>query len=244
MERTEKSMAHVDATRTPTAAARAIDPSAGRSHCEATDEEETRALIRKYRVTSWFYDILDYPWERQYRCWRPSLLSKVKGVVLEAGVGTGRNLRHYSQEANVTAFDLSPSMLRISGRRAKKASCQVTLLCQDATRLSALPSNHFDWYIATFLYCVLPERLQPAAIGQMIHVLKPGGRFKILEMVYSKERRLLRRQRLFAPFVEKVYGARFDRQTLEQLREDDQIEISQARFLKADTYLLIEGWKK
>src|SRR3990172_8320312 len=87
----------------------------------AMADEATHALVRKYRVTSWFYDILDYPWERQYRRWRPSLLAEVSGTVLEAGVGTGRNLRHYPSEANVTALDLSPSMVSIATKRAKTA---------------------------------------------------------------------------------------------------------------------------
>ena len=207
-------------------------------------DEATRALVRKYRATSWFYDILDYPWERQYRRWRPSLLADVSGTVLEAGVGTGRNFRHYSPQANVTALDLSPSMIRIAAKRAKRAACQVRLLCRDATRLPDLPSDHFDWYIATFLFCVLPDHLQTLALEEMERVLKPGGRFMILEMVYSKDPRLLRRQRLFTPFVEKVYGARFDRHTLEHLQENDGIEVLKARFLKADTYLLITGRRK
>ncbi|MFO7904069.1 MAG: class I SAM-dependent methyltransferase [Planctomycetota bacterium] len=206
-------------------------------------DEATRALARKYRVTSWFYDILDYPWERQYRQWRPSLLADLGGNVLEVGVGTGRNLRHYSPRANVTGLDLSPSMIRIAAKRAKRAVCQVRLLCRDATRLPERPSDHFDWYVATFLFCVLPDPLQALALEEMERVLKPGGRFMILEMVYSKDPRLLRRQRLFTPFVEKVYGARFDRHTLEHLQERDGIEISKARFLKSDTYLLIEGRK-
>ena len=120
----------------------------------------------------------------------------------------------------------------------------MTLLCEDATRLRGQPSNHFDWYIATFLYCVLPDPLQRPALEEMVRVLKPGGRFMILEMLYSRNPRLLRRQKLFAPFVAMVYGAGFDRHTLEHLRASDGIEILQTRYLKADTYLLIEGRKK
>ncbi len=66
----------------------------------------------------------------------------------------------------------------------------------------------------------------------------------ILEMLYSRNPRLLRRQKLFTPFVEMVYGARFDRRTLEHLRENNGLEILQTRYLKADTYLLIEGRKR
>lgn len=206
-------------------------------------EEATRRLFRKYRVTSRLYDLLDHPWERQYRRWRPEILGDVGGAVLEAGVGTGRNLSHYHPEVHVTAIDLSPGMIRIAARRARKAACRVTLSVQDATCPVGLPSDHYDWYIATFLFCVLPDALQPLALAEMVRVLKPGGRFRLLEMVYSKQPRLLRRQRLFTPFVEAVYGARFDRHTLEHLGRDRSIEIVNTRFLKADTYLLIEGRK-
>ena len=128
-------------------------------------ESSRHKLRSKYQRTSWFYDILDYPWERQYRRWRPSLLAGVSGTVLEAGVGTGRNLRHYPREANVTALDIGPSMVRIAAKRAKKAACRVSLLCLDATRVPCLPSNHFDWYISTFMFCVLPDHLQPLALA-------------------------------------------------------------------------------
>lgn len=207
-------------------------------------DASTHFLARKYRVTSWFYDILDYPWERQYRKWRQQLLSDVRGEVLEVGVGTGRNIKHYPTAAHVMGVDLSPEMLRIAKKRAIKAACSVILLKQDALHLSDLPSNHFDWYIATFLYCVLPDELQPRALEEMIRVLKPGGRFKLLEIVYSKDARLRRQQEFLAPLVEKLYGARFDRRTLEYLRKKADLEITSTRFLKADTYLLIEGRKK
>ncbi|MBZ0271669.1 class I SAM-dependent methyltransferase [bacterium] len=203
-----------------------------------------RALAAKYQMTSRFYDVLDYPWERQYRQWRPILVGDATGAVMEAGVGTGRNLRHYAPDAKVTAFDLSEGMLRIASRRARRAACPVNLLRRDATRLAGVPSDRFDWYIATFLYCVMPNDLQPAALSEAIRVLKPGGRIRLLEMVYSNDPRLLARQRRFAPFVEKVYGARFDRRTLEFLRADGRVEITETRFLKADTYLLIEGRKR
>jgi len=216
----------------------------GQSNAKSIVDEATRALRKKYQITSFFYDILDYPWERQYRRWRPSLLQDVGGVVLEAGVGTGRNLRHYRSEASVTGIDLSPGMMRIAARRARQTACDVTLLCRDATRLSDLPSNHFDWYVATFLFCVLPDALQPLALAEMTRVLKPGGKFKILEIIYSKDPRRLRRQKRLASFVEKVYGARFDRGTLELLRQNDGVELSRTRFLNADTYLLIEGYKR
>lgn len=82
----------------------------------STEDEKRRALQLKYDITAWFYDILDYPWERQYRHWRPQLVGDVRGAALEAGVGTGRNLKYYNSGVNLTAVDLCKAMVQ----RAKK----------------------------------------------------------------------------------------------------------------------------
>ena len=92
--------------------------------------------------------------------------------------------------------------------------------------------------------CVMPDEFQPMALQQFSRALKPGGKFKLLEMVYSKDEKIRKRQQRFAPFVEKVYGARFDRHTLEYIEESTELEITRKHFLKDDVYLLIEGVKK
>lgn len=202
---------------------------------------ELVALQQKYRWTSWVYDVLDYPWERQYRKWRPGLLGDLWGDVLELGVGTGRNLEFYPSGVRLTAVDLSAHMLARAGRRAAGASCAVNLLQGDATHLRGLPDCSFDWVVSTFMCCVLPDSLQPQALREMARVLRPGGRFRLIEMVYSRNPALRWRQERFAPFVERVFGARFDRHTLRFVKECPALRVANTTFLKADTYLLIEG---
>ena len=206
-----------------------------------TDENDH--LRSKYRITSWFYDILDYPWERQYRKWRPEILKDVGGRVLEAGVGTGHNLRHYSPSVNLTAIDLSSGMLRQAQKRVSGARCKVDLQEADAADLKQLADGTFDWYISTFMYCVMPDSLQPMALQEISRVLKPGGRFRLIEILYSKDRALRLRQKLLAPFVEFVYGARFDRKTLDHIHATKSLKVTLTTYLKADTTLLIEGEK-
>ncbi len=202
-----------------------------------------QSLEAKYRLTSWVYDIFDYPWERQYRRWRPGILEDVQGRVLEAGVGTGRNLFHYPPNVDLTAVDLSDGMLRKARKRVCEAKCRVRLEAGDATNLKIFAANTFDWYVSTFMYCVLPDELQPLALEEMSRILKPGGRFRLVEILYSSQPSLRSRQRLMAPFVELVYGARFDRKTLDRIRSIESLSITQTSYLKDDTYLLIEGEK-
>lgn len=198
-------------------------------------------LQAKYRWTAAVYDILDYYWERQYRKWRPGILADLTGDVLELGVGTGRNLEFYPPQVRLTAVDLSLQMLARAARRARKARCPTRLLQGDASDLRELPDASFDWVVSTFLCCVLPDAFQPAALAEIERVLRPRGRFRLLEILYSQQPALRRRQRLFAPFVEWIYGARFDRRTLERLDARAGLRVTGRRFLKADTYLLIEG---
>ncbi|MEK7702351.1 MAG: class I SAM-dependent methyltransferase [Nitrospirota bacterium] len=204
---------------------------------------ENNNLRSKYQVTSLFYDWLDFPWERQYRKWRPIILKEVKGDVLEAGIGTGRNLAHYPPDVSLTAIDLSPGMIQQAQKRAPLSSCSVTLQEADAADLRSFTSNCFDWYIATFLYCVMPDVIQPLAIQEMARVLKPGGRFCLLEIVYSKNRWICLRQKCIAPFVRFVYGAQFDRSTLDHIAQIPSLQVTETRYLKDDTYLLIQGKK-
>jgi demethylmenaquinone methyltransferase/2-methoxy-6-polyprenyl-1,4-benzoquinol methylase len=199
---------------------------------------------KRYAVTAWFYDILDYPWERQYRKWRPRLLEDVRGEVLEAGIGTGRNLKHYRPGVNLTAVDFSPAMLKKAEKRCAKASCTVRFIHEDASRMVSIPSDGYDWVVAFFLCCVLPEDLQTRAISEFARVLKPGGRFRLLEMQFSGDPGLRRRQKLFAPLVAKIYGAGFDRQTLMHVQENANLKVTGTRYIKHDTYLLIDGVRK
>ena len=205
--------------------------------------EEHLSLRAKYNITALFYDILDYPWERVYRTWRPSLLGDLRGKVLEAGVGTGRNFQYYDASVELTGLDLSDIMLRKAGNRISGAKCKIELLHDDASVMSHVESDQYDWIISTFLCCVMPDEFQPHALEQFSRVLKPGGRFRLLEMVYSKDKRIRKRQDFFAPFVEKVYGARFDRHTLDFIHDSPDLEVTHTRFLKDDVYLLIEGQK-
>ena len=207
------------------------------------NNEQNCLLQAKYNITGRFYDILDYPWERQYRRWRPGLVKDVRGSVLEAGVGTGRNLKYYPPGVKLTAIDLSKVMLKRAMKRAKSAACEIEICQEDATVMESIPANHFDWLVSTFLCCVMPDELQPLAIKQFERVLKPGGRFRLLEMKYPGNLGLKRLFQLFSPFVEKVYGARFDRNTFDYVQESSKLKISKTYFLKWDVYLVIEGMR-
>ena len=203
--------------------------------------EKNLSLQAKYNVTAFLYDILDYPWERIYQKWRPILVGDLEGKVWETGVGTGRNLEFYREDVDLVGIELSEQMLRKAEKRILKAKCNVRLIYEDATVMQSIESNQFDWILSTFMCCVMPDDIQTLAIEQFSRVLKRGGGFRLLEMVFSENKKLRKRQELFAPFVEKIYGARFDRDTLRNVVRSSTLKVTNTSFLKKDTYLLIEG---
>ena len=171
-------------------------------------------------------------------------MGDLRGKVLEAGVGTGKNFKHYHDSVELTGVDLSDVMLRKATKKAKKANSKIELLHDDASIMHLVDSNEYDWMISTFLCCVMPDEFKPMALVQFSRVLKPGGKFRLLEIIYSKNKKIRRRQDLFSLFVEKVYGARFDRKTVQYIEESPDLDITSKRFFKDDFYLLIEGVKK
>jgi len=62
--------------------------------------------------------------------------------------------------------------------------------------------------------------------------------------VYSQTPRLKKKQQPWAPLVEKLYGARFDRNTLAYVEAHRALEVTDTSFLKDDTYAIIEGVRR
>ncbi len=203
---------------------------------------ETNLLLQaKYSVTAYLYDILDYPWERLYQQWRPELVGDLRGKVLEAGVGTGRNFEFYHQDVDLVGIDLSSHMLHRAKKRIPKLRCKAKLVNEDATIMKSIDSNEFDWVFSSFMCCVMPDEIQELALEQFSRILKQDGQFRILEIVFSKNRKKRKQQELLTSFVEKIYGARFDRNTLSYIEQSPHLKVTGTSFLKDDTYLLIEG---
>jgi ubiquinone/menaquinone biosynthesis C-methylase UbiE len=195
--------------------------------------------FERYQRIAPFYDLLDLPFEHgRYRTLRPQLFAGLSGRLLDAGVGTGRNFPFYPPGADVTGIDISPAMLARAARRRGGSRASVTLSEMDVTRLP-LPNDSFDAAVATFLFCVLPDEHQTAALRELARVVKPGGPIRLLEYVrpQGSVRRFI--SRLWEPWIAWAYGAGFDRRTEEHVR-DAGLTVSEVRFLVDDLIKLIE----
>jgi len=211
------------------------------STADETSLAVRRMLRRTYGRTARFYDFLDLPFEYgRYRRIRPLVFEAVGGVqrLLDCGVGTGRNVPYYPAGADVVGIDLSCEMIDRARRRASRVGQPATWVQADVVQLPFATAS-FDAAAATFLFCVLPDELQPAALAELSRVVRPGGLIVLLEYVLS--RRPARRwimQRVWAPWVRFAFAAGFDRRTTEHVRTSG-LTIAERRFVYADTMLLL-----
>ena len=189
------------------------------------------------RIARW-YDLLDAPFERKrYQPLRPLLFEGLKGRILEAGVGTGRNIPFYPEGAEMVGIDLSPAMLSRAGARRSEVGREVKLMEMDVMHTS-FDDNSFDAVVSSFLFCVLSLEHQLPALKELARICKPGGEIRLLEYNYSQNPRKRFVMRLWAPWVRWAYGAAFDRNTHQYLG-DAGLEEVENRFLVEDIVRLI-----
>ncbi|MCP5075470.1 MAG: class I SAM-dependent methyltransferase [Rhodobacteraceae bacterium] len=189
------------------------------------------------------YDILDLPFEHvRYGPVRRILFKGLKGDLLDAGVGTGRNFPYYPDETTVTGIDISPAMLDRAQRRREELATPVDLKEMNVTAMD-FADGSFDAIVSTFLFCVLDAELQQPALEELRRVCRPGGVIRILEYAISDNpaRRFI--MKLWAPWVRYAYGAEFDRNT-EQYLEAAGLELIDRKFLYEDIIKLLEVRRK
>ena len=198
----------------------------------------TLSTLDRYQRIAWVYDLLDLPFEYgRYRKIRPQMFAGLSGRILDAGVGTGRNFPFYPPPSQVVGIDLSPAMLARAQRRLLTAAAPVELRRMDVTRLD-FPDDHFDAAVATFLFCVLPDDMQLAALRELRRVVKPGGLIRCLE--YTRPSGGLRKvmTKLWEPWVHWAYGAGFDRRTEQHIPEAG-LALVESRFVHDDLIKLL-----
>jgi ubiquinone/menaquinone biosynthesis C-methylase UbiE len=185
--------------------------------------EGSEKSLRTYERIAPFYDLIDLPFEyARYRSIRPLLFSGLYGRILDAGVGTGRNIAFYPPGADVCGIDLSPAMLERAARRRTGPTTTLRLLRMDVTQL-AFAEDSFDAAVASFVFCTMPQNARRAALRELNRVVKPNGPIRLLE--YAPPRSPLRRRltRMWQPWVSWAFGAKLD--------EDVELELSEASLI-------------
>ncbi|NIP80832.1 MAG: methyltransferase domain-containing protein, partial [Gemmatimonadetes bacterium] len=123
-------------------------------------DETASGVARVYDRVARFYDWYEAPMDRfGGRARRQRVVGEAHGEVLEVGVGTGRNLDLYPDDARVTGIDISARMLEVAEKRASRLHRPVELKRADAESLPFEPDS-FDTVTATCVFCSVADPVQ------------------------------------------------------------------------------------
>ena len=147
----------------------------------------TEATRKRYNRIASVYDFMESLIERsRYSGWRQLLWSKVEGqIILEVGVGTGKNFPFYPPGSDITAIDFSEKMLDRAREKAKKQDIEIALRQMDVQNLS-FEDDTFDTIVSTFVFCSVPDPIK--GLKEIKSVCKPNGKLLLLEHVLSSNR--------------------------------------------------------
>lgn len=161
------------------------------------------------------YDVIEAPMEwLAMKHWRRELIALATGPrVLEAGVGTGKNLPFYAPGLDITVFDLSASMLYRSRRRP--CASDVYRVVMDAEQLG-FPDAIFDTALASFLFCSVAEPIE--GLRELSRVVRPNGRILLLEHVRPGTPWLGRLFDRLNPLARTILGPNINRDTVGNVR--------------------------
>ncbi len=195
-----------------------------------------------YLISGKIYDFLDEHSERtRYKRIREKILKNLKGKILDAGCGTGRNFPYYKKSVSVIAVDNSEAMLRVARKRAENLS-NIDIKQMNLAQLE-LPDNSMNNVVATFVLCTMPKRLEIIALNELVRVAKPNARLYFLE--YNYPQNLIKRFIMgITSFIPKLlYGVRFD-SILPILKKEKRLTIEKNEFVYGDVLRMIIAKKR
>jgi ubiquinone/menaquinone biosynthesis C-methylase UbiE len=196
------------------------------------------SIITKYNRISHIYDIMESLVEYlMFGKWRKQILSDLGGLVLDVGVGTGKNLKYYPGKCKVVGIDISTKMLKYSKKRTENMD-NVSLFVMDGEHL-AFEDHSFDYVITTFVLCSIPDPV--AALREMKRVCKPDGIIINMEHMKSKNTILAMIEEIFNPLTFGVMGVNINRNTVENIEKAGLNRISEQNLAIKDVFRLIKS---
>ena len=132
----------------------------------------------RYSFYAPFYDAIVAPFQGGRRRSIELLAPQPGEGILVVGCGTGLDLPLLPPSVQVTAFDLTPAMVRRTAARADRLGRLVPVSVMNGERL-AFADASFDAVLLQLILAVIPDPV--ACIQEVARVLRPGGRVAIFD---------------------------------------------------------------
>lgn len=173
-----------------------------------------------------------------FQHWRDKLWSRLpKGRILELGVGTGKNMSYYPQDAQITSIDLSDRMLAQANKRMLEQGLEIDLVQMDAQHLG-FPADIFDAVVASFVFCSVLDPV--VGLRELARVARPRSDIWLLDHVRINEPIIGEVMDVLNLLVVPVMGANINRRTVENV-EIAGLEVVVVENLLDDLVKLIHG---
>ena len=132
----------------------------------------------RYRIYAPVYDWLAWPMERGRERALEWVDPALDARILLLGSGTGLDLKYLPPEAQITALDAVPAMIRRTKARARRLNVPVDARVGDARGLP-FDDGSFDVVLLHLFLSVVGE--PEAVLSETARVLAPGGRASIYD---------------------------------------------------------------
>lgn len=183
--------------------------------------EENKTKKRYDRIAA-IYDKVELILEKaKIGVWRENLWQRVaenvppnNGKLLEAGVGTGKNIEYYPENIEIYAIDFSEKMLDRARLKAKKYNKNINLINMDIQNLE-FADNYFDIIVTSCVFCSVPDPVQ--GLKELKRVCKPEGKIIMLEHMRTKKEPVGKVMDMFNWVSLYTYGANINRKTMENI---------------------------
>lgn len=124
-----------------------------------------------------------------WRNWISSAIPHIIGPnVLEVSFGTGYLISQYANQYNTCGIDYNWELTRIAKQNLEKFDAHAHLQQADIEYLP-YPSVFFNTVVSTMAFTGYPDGKK--ALAEIHRVLKPGGRFVLVDIDYPKNRNWL-----------------------------------------------------
>lgn len=112
-----------------------------------------------------------------------ALFARMEGRTLFVAIGTGLDIAHFPAGRDITAIDISETMLARARARQHRYGDGLRLERHDAAALPYADAS-FDTVATSCTLCSVPDPRR--VLGELLRVLRPGGRFLLFEHVRSR----------------------------------------------------------